>query len=77
MLERMHAAYQAGQADLAKEGAREQAKLDAPIDSHPPMKCGSCGGKLVDKDGTGNYTHAGPMLERHGAWPVEEWDEDE
>ena len=53
--------------------------------------CGSCGGRLVPVKGCflapdfkvydpefwrDDYTHAGPMFDRHGAYPVEDWDEE-
>lgn len=58
----------------------------------PDMVCGSCGGRLVPKAGgyprgsntfdpnyyiKNNYTHADAMFERHAAWPVELWEEED
>lgn len=80
-----------------KEVETELAELEAELrfqrelrNVRPPdMRCGSCGERLVPKQGTyvfgafrdegqwtNNYTHAGPMLDRHGAWPVEVWEDD-
>ena len=47
----------------------------------PDMRCGDCGGRLVDDNAAypdkryPNYTHATGMMDRHGAWPVERWDD--
>lgn len=41
------------------------------------MRCGSCGQRLtIDPKSPGQgYIHAEPMLHRHGAYPVERWEE--
>jgi hypothetical protein len=46
----------------------------------PDMRCGECGGRLVDELASEpdkrypRYVHATGMMDRHGAWPVEQWD---
>lgn len=47
----------------------------------PDMRCGDCGGRLYDMNRNDsekrypNYTHAGVMMHRHGAYPVERWED--
>lgn len=47
----------------------------------PDMRCGDCGGRLVDANRDRpdkkypSYTHASMMLDRHGAYPVERWED--
>lgn len=57
-------------ADDSLADEKEQLKED----QHPDKMCGSCGGRLIWENN--HYTHKGPMFERHGAWPVEEWEDE-
>jgi hypothetical protein len=48
---------------------------------YPDMRCGDCNGRLIDLNEADpekrypNYAHATTMMDRHGAWPVERWDD--
>jgi hypothetical protein len=47
----------------------------------PDMRCGDCNGRLIDLNENDpekrypNYAHATSVIDRHGAWPVERWDD--
>jgi hypothetical protein len=47
----------------------------------PDMRCGDCNGRLVDENAFDpdirwpRYVHATATIDRHGAWPVERWDD--
>lgn len=60
----------------AEEHERREPNPEHIKAQHPDMRCGSCGDRLVWQSPYGGYTHAGAMFDRHGAWAVEEWEED-
>jgi hypothetical protein len=47
----------------------------------PDMRCGDCGGRLFDANRDDaeqrypKYMHAGAVMHRHGAYPVERWED--
>jgi hypothetical protein len=47
----------------------------------PDMRCGDCNGRLIDLNAADpdkrypSYAHATSMMVRHGAWPVERWED--
>lgn len=55
-------------------------EAEYPPPPQPDMRCGDCSGRLVfewDRNRRyGSYTHAGAMMDRHGSWPVESWNDD-
>jgi len=65
--------------------AKEDVKHDWPglqdMIWFPDMRCGDCNGRLIDLNEADpekrypNYAHATAMMDRHGAWPVERWDD--
>jgi len=64
---------------------REDVKSDYPglqdLIWFPDMRCGDCNGRLVDENAYDpdirwpRYVHATATSDRHGAWPVERWDD--
>lgn len=60
--------------EAAEENLARIKRLEEREKNPPSQKCGTCGGKLIWE--RGHYIHAEPMFERHGAWAVEDWEEE-
>jgi len=64
---------------------KEDVKADFPglqnLIWFPDMRCGDCNGRLIDENAYDpdkrypRYVHATGMMDRHGAWPVEPWED--